>query len=64
MINNMHLQLDLESDIYQCNDCGAYVLRDAEDSTPFDPENPNIKHYDGCVPGDSRRWEEYYNQEN
>ncbi len=62
MNNTMHIPIDETTDVYQCSDCGAYVLRDTEDATAFDPENPNIKHFDGCVPGDAKRWEEYYNK--
>lgn len=35
----------------QCLDCGAYVL-----------EDKTIIHYDSCVPGDAKHWEEYYEQ--
>lgn len=41
-----HINLSL----YQCNDCGA---------TARTPEL--VVHYETCVPGESERWAQYYN---
>ena len=38
--------------VWQCNDCGAYAKR-IED----------IKHFDSCKPGESRRWQEFYSDQ-
>lgn len=40
-------------DVWQCNDCGAHADK---------PEN--VKHHDTCVPGESQKWEEFYNKAN
>jgi hypothetical protein len=40
---------DCDLNIYQCNDCGAHADK---------PEN--IIHYDTCMPGESKHWEDYY----
>lgn len=35
-----------------CDDCGAFA------ETPED-----VKHYPSCKPGDSEKWEKYYNEQ-
>lgn len=35
---------------FQCNNCGAHARRVSA-----------IQHFDTCKPGESKRWEEYYN---
>ena len=42
----------VHGDIYTCINCGANSF-----------ESPRaIEHYSSCKPGESKRWEEYYNQ--
>lgn len=36
--------------VYNCNNCGAHSLTSPED----------IKHHDGCKPGEAKRWEKHY----
>jgi hypothetical protein len=36
--------------VYSCNNCGAHSLKSPKD----------IKHHDTCKPGDSKRWEKFY----
>lgn len=38
-------------EVYVCDNCGAFAKR-AED----------IKHHDTCTPGESKKWENYYNK--
>lgn len=38
-------------DIWSCNDCGAYADK---------PEN--VKHHESCVPGESKKWEKFYEE--
>ena len=40
-------------DIYQCNNCGAHADRAAD-----------IKHYPTCKPGESKKWEKFYDETN
>jgi hypothetical protein len=35
--------------VWQCNDCGAYA-----------DKKENIVHYDSCQPGESKKWEDFY----
>jgi len=32
-----------------CNDCGAFSIKPKE-----------VKHYNSCKPGESKKWEEHY----
>lgn len=41
-----------EAGIWQCNDCGAYAAK-----------REDVKHYDSCMPGESKKWEEFYGRE-
>ena len=36
--------------VYSCINCGAHSLESSKD----------IKHHDGCKPGESKRWEKFY----
>jgi len=36
--------------VYSCNNCGAHSLESPKD----------IKHYARCKPGESKRWEKFY----
>jgi hypothetical protein len=36
--------------VYSCTNCGAHSLESPKD----------IKHYTGCKPGESKRWEKFY----
>lgn len=39
--------------IFSCNDCGAHG------------EDPReIKHHDTCVPGEGKKWEQFYEEAN
>jgi len=44
--------------VITCNDCGAYLLYTK--GTP----NPQVKHYKTCQPGESKKWKEFYEEEN
>ena len=39
--------------VVQCNDCGAHA-----------DTKENVSHYDSCNPGESKKWEDFYNEEN
>lgn len=47
-IDNVTWFTDIE--IFICNDCGA-----------FSKKEEDISHHQGCVAGDSKKWELYYN---
>lgn len=58
MIGNMRVHYEPEDGIYQCIDCGTFVI----DNEHHDEDNPaSIQHFEGCTPGDADRWEKYYN---
>jgi len=40
-------------DIVTCNDCGAYA-----------PKGTPLEHYISCVPGEAKKWEEFYEKAN
>ena len=51
--------MDLAADgdagvVTQCLDCGDYVVNGKME---------DIKHHSSCMPGESEKWEEYYEQE-
>lgn len=49
-----HIKIDDGGpDVYVCNNCGANAV-----------EINNIQHHDTCTPGESKRWEEFYNKIN
>lgn len=53
--NIIHMEIpdDPEvSDIYQCEDCGAFCF-----TVPND-----IRHFDGCTPGEAAKWQAHYSQ--
>ena len=37
--------------MYVCNNCGAHALREED-----------IEHFPNCKPGESKYWEEHYNE--
>lgn len=39
--------------VWQCNDCGAYA-----------DKKENIQHHSTCVPGEAKKWEEFYSANN
>lgn len=39
-------------DIWQCNDCGAHADTVQE-----------IKHYTACLPGELKKWQNFYEKE-
>ena len=42
----------VEDDICVCDNCGAYA-----------PSKKEVKHHKTCRPGESKRWEKIYSQE-
>jgi hypothetical protein len=38
--------------IIQCNDCGAYAAKIQD-----------IEHFENCVPGEAKEWEDYYREQ-
>ena len=46
-----HTYTTVDEDIVACNDCGAHADTKAK-----------IVHHDTCVPGESKKWEEYYSE--
>jgi hypothetical protein len=38
-------------EFWSCNDCGAHADK---------PEN--VKHHDSCTPGESKKWEKFYGE--
>ena len=44
---------DVLCPVWQCDDCGAYAKH-----------KKDIVHYDSCVPGESKMWEEFYDRVN
>jgi rubrerythrin len=42
-----------DADVWQCNDCGAYA-----------DKKENIQHHPTCVPGEAKKWEEFYDAAN
>ena len=50
--------VDLEDDegVWQCDNCGAFELvKKGEKPT-------NIEHYKSCKPGEAKRWEKFYSE--
>ena len=40
-------------DVWQCNDCGAHADKPV-----------NVKHHKTCQPGESAKWQKFYEEEN
>lgn len=47
----MNKYTKIDDDIFVCNDCGDHADK---------PEN--VKHFKGCNPGESDKWQAYYSQ--
>jgi hypothetical protein len=49
MLENIQLQETEVGNFNVCMDCGAFA-----------PEGDKIKHHDTCIPGESEKWEKFY----
>lgn len=41
-----------EGNVFVCNDCGAFASSEGE-----------VNHHETCKPGESKEWEDFYNEE-
>lgn len=48
-----HYYTYLDKDLCVCDDCGAHA-----------DKPKNVKHYNGCIPGEAKQWERYYAEDN